>query len=515
MRSGKRFLSVFLSVCMLSSFMAVTFHAYAEEDIAYAVSEYVTYDGNDHIGEVIEDLYQAEAAVKSGLDSLKRDINVVGMGLTKDNIDDFYFSLLFDNPQYFYVYTSYKYIYSEKDNSVISIKPKYITSDKEPGDDTEAEIAQQNIEINKMKTVFNKNTEKLMSSINDSMSDVEKLLALHDALACHMTYSKDTSGKYKMSVYTAYGSIAEGNGVCQAYTLGYSYLAKLAGIDDIHVVSNKYHSWNMVKLDEQWYHIDVTFDDPLKDTQGRVLHKYFLISDKKLLENDKSLNHSEWLPSYSAESSKYESSDYFWTKTESRIVFDGDRIYYVDMSNKDVLGYNHGIITEINSDGSEKIITEVKDRWNAESGFYVGNYTRLFKAGDYLYYNSPKSVIKVNVKDGTEEIVFTLPDDINSDNNIFGLERGDGVLYIGYAKTPNDIMTVIQYSYDFEDTVSDYKIGDVDKNGIINIYDATEIQKYLVGIDGNFDISFADVDGSGLVDINDSTAVQKLIVGLA
>lgn len=549
MNLRKRIISVFISACMIFSFASMAFQAGAEEEVAYGYSDFTTYSSSDdHVSEIIEDMYLAKAALKSGLDSLQRSINVRGMGLTKDNVDDFYFDFLFDNPQYFYVFTSYKFTYSSADQSVISIMPQYITSENKPGEDTAEEVAQQNIEIGEMKELFDKNTAELMSCIDDSMSDTEKLLALHDALASHVAYSKVPAGKYSKSIYTAYGAIAEGSGVCQSYSLAYSYLAKLAGIEDIQIVSNKYHSWNMVNLDDQWYHVDVTFDDPYENIQGRVMHKYFLISDSKLKENDSSSDHDPWTPAYSATSTVYDSGDYFWLNTTSQIIFDGGRVYYVDMPDSETGKYKTAAIKERDSEGQETVIAEVKDKWMSNGGgYYNANFTRLFKEGDYLYFNNPKSVMRISITDGNAETLYTLSDEIKDSCNIFGLAKGEDVIYVSYAGEPNEVMTIEEFAYVFGDgtteepsteepdepsteepdepenptdpdkpgdPVTEYEIGDVNKDGIIDIIDATEIQKYLAQLNNNMDIVFADVDGNGTISIDDSTAIQKILVHL-
>ena len=32
------------------------------------------------------------------------------------------------------------------------------------------------------------------------------------------------------------------------------------------------HAWNLIKLDGEWYQVDVTWDDPVWDRLGRVCH---------------------------------------------------------------------------------------------------------------------------------------------------------------------------------------------------------------------------------------------------
>jgi len=43
------------------------------------------------------------------------------------------------------------------------------------------------------------------------------------------------------------------------------------------------HTWNLVYLCGDWYHVDATFDDPLPDVAGRILYTYFNKSDTEMM----------------------------------------------------------------------------------------------------------------------------------------------------------------------------------------------------------------------------------------
>ena len=69
------------------------------------------------------------------------------------------------------------------------------------------------------------------------------------------------------------------------------------------------HTWNLVKLDGQWYHVDTTFDDPVvnEGTIDVLSYRYFNITDNQIL-----LDHS-------FDRSKYPvSSTIPYTKTPSK-----------------------------------------------------------------------------------------------------------------------------------------------------------------------------------------------------
>ena len=53
-------------------------------------------------------------------------------------------------------------------------------------------------------------------------------------------------------------------------------------------VSSESHIWNAVEIDNKWYHIDLTWDDPVVDDGKDYLkHDYFLVTTKELVEKEK------------------------------------------------------------------------------------------------------------------------------------------------------------------------------------------------------------------------------------
>lgn len=116
------------------------------------------------------------------------------------------------------------------------------------------------------------------------LSDVEKLQAAHDFIVLSAEYSKETEG----SQYSPYTLLTENKGVCQAYALVLYRMLEMLGFEVQYVpgkVGEQLHAWVLVKLDHAWYHIDVTWDDPLPDRKGEVRYQYFLVSDRQLAQD--------------------------------------------------------------------------------------------------------------------------------------------------------------------------------------------------------------------------------------
>ena len=136
-------------------------------------------------------------------------------------------------------------------------------------------------------------TKKALAVVKPEMSDLEKALVLHDYIALNTEYDYQgyLNGNLPNSVFTIEGTLVEGKAVCQGYALAYQYLLNKVGIESKYVASSAMnHGWNLVKIFGRWYHVDVTWDDPVWDQLGQVKHQYFLLSDAGIM----GLKHYSW-----------------------------------------------------------------------------------------------------------------------------------------------------------------------------------------------------------------------------
>ncbi len=138
--------------------------------------------------------------------------------------------------------------------------------------------------------------------ITEDMTDFEKELALHDWLVAHCKYDESTHDREtpegRADNTNPYGVLAKNYGICLGYATTFQLFMDLAEVECITVVGAAFdsrddHAWNMVKLDGKWYCVDVTWDDPLwnsdmaaKAVWDRVHHEYFNITSEEMRESN-------------------------------------------------------------------------------------------------------------------------------------------------------------------------------------------------------------------------------------
>ena len=142
-----------------------------------------------------------------------------------------------------------------------------------------------------MKT-FYAEADKYLSLVDDSMDEFTKAVVLHDAMALDAEYVITKRYEDGVEVYSNnYHQMMEKWGRCETYTEVYAYLLSQVGIYSEIINSEEMnHEWLKVRLDGTYYHVDLTFDDPIPDRLGRVSHKYFLYSDEVFSAEDESVN---------------------------------------------------------------------------------------------------------------------------------------------------------------------------------------------------------------------------------
>ncbi|MBE6903024.1 MAG: hypothetical protein E7480_00245 [Ruminococcaceae bacterium] len=136
---------------------------------------------------------------------------------------------------------------------------------------------------------FSKSVIEKLSQKNKTQYEMVK--AIHDFVVSE--YSYDTSSENE--IHNPSDLIEQSKGVCSAYTGLIYKLLQEAGIESriilldakgLNGAQNEAHTWNLIKLDNLWYHMDATWDDPITILDsGKIRYDYFLKSDETILKD--------------------------------------------------------------------------------------------------------------------------------------------------------------------------------------------------------------------------------------
>jgi hypothetical protein len=132
---------------------------------------------------------------------------------------------------------------------------------------------------------------RLVPKLSGTLTDpYDKYLAFHDWLINKNSYGwlSETEDPKRLLSGQAYSALSFGTGICGAYARAMLVLCEAAGIPCRLVLGDAgggtsgwtRHAWNLVQVDGSWYHMDVTFDDPVGVTVLR--YNYFNVTDEEL-----------------------------------------------------------------------------------------------------------------------------------------------------------------------------------------------------------------------------------------
>lgn len=129
----------------------------------------------------------------------------------------------------------------------------------------------------------------IASEISDDMSDYEKELAIHDFITGwsrfdYSVFGRSASDGFTDGSDTPYGVLIDQSAMCHGYSSTFQLFMDMLDIECMTVFgipssNGVEHSWNMVKLDGEWYCVDCAWDDPIG---GSPCHTYFNVTSDYL-----------------------------------------------------------------------------------------------------------------------------------------------------------------------------------------------------------------------------------------
>ena len=281
----------------------------------------------------------------------------------------------------------------------------------------------------------------ILNRVDPGFSDLEKALFLHDYLAENFEY--DTT----LENHNPYIMLTSGVGVCQAYTALYAELLSRCGIESTYVKNDAInHIWNGIQIGGQSYHVDVTWDDSVGKSDGKVGHYFFLLSDDGLRSPNAPDSHGNgWQSRYTFQSTTYDQA--FFKTAYSAFKYVAPYWYVIDegMYLQKCSSYLTDPVQVL------KIFNGVWKRYGS-SVYYSGPFSGLGLNGDLLYYNTTEAIMSYNTGTGEVNSVYIYTD---GGGYIYGSHVFDSVLYytIGTTPDPENIVSRETLTLTLDDTV--------------------------------------------------------------
>ena len=203
--------------------------------------------------------------------------------LTPDDVHRLFESVMIDHPEIFWFrFNDDSYV--DSNGKVVRVELGFRYTKEE------AEAATEKI----MESI-----QPFIESINDSMSDFEVVLRAYETLVNLVDYDTLTLDKQDLQtprerrskpdpIRTVYGVFVDKKAVCAGYARAFQLILNAVGIESA-FVSSGVHAWNLVKLEGDYYHIDVTWADSsntkASDDGGDAIdYSFFCVTTEEILK---------------------------------------------------------------------------------------------------------------------------------------------------------------------------------------------------------------------------------------
>lgn len=238
---------------------------YVETELAHKTHYYYNSLNDEHQKRAYREIYKAVNAFEKNCKA----------PIPASDINKIFTAVCYDNYEFFWVSNEFSYI---DYNDYVEIIFKY-NNTKEEADKITAELE---VKVN-----------EILNGASQFSTDYEKELYFHDYICNNSVYDEST---LETVGSTAYNLFLNGTAICEGYARAMQMLLERAGIPNYLIVGEgtsdgktESHMWNIVNIDGQNYHLDVTWDDA--DAYEEPSYLYFNVTDLQI-----STDHSKLEP---------------------------------------------------------------------------------------------------------------------------------------------------------------------------------------------------------------------------
>ena len=213
--------------------------------------------------------------LQSGIEAFRTEF--VYLNETNEGICGVFKAVLADHPEYFWLTGSSKGTVETLGSSVkVYFRPEFVGSSSA-------------LQLRSEKSAFDAKVSELIA-LAKRRSNVlyEQIVFLHDHMVRHTDYRMNVS-----HCFDAYGCLVLGKAVCAGYAAAFQVLmnrlgvecGRLHGSSSSQLTGETSHEWNYIRLQDGYYFIDVTWDDPAVaggSTGDNLSHVFFGLNLREL-----------------------------------------------------------------------------------------------------------------------------------------------------------------------------------------------------------------------------------------
>ena len=186
------------------------------------------------------------------------DYTISYSSLSLERATEIFLMFNYSNPQYYFINGGYAYIESRG-----ILVPTFYTEFQSGSKRSQATQAMKN-------TITS-----WESTIASAGSTEQKAKAAHDLIAKKVQYDDNYLTNPENPFHqSAYSVFCDDHSVCAGYTKAVEMLMNGAGIDTIALLSTD-HAWNMIRINDSWYHTDCTWDDMDGYSGYEMIYNFF------------------------------------------------------------------------------------------------------------------------------------------------------------------------------------------------------------------------------------------------
>ena len=269
-----------------------------------------------------------------------------------------------------------------------------------------------------------KMAEMLAVTCLPDMTDWQKALSVHEYIVLHTVYDE------QLRLNTGYDSLVGGSTVCYGYAMLYMDAMNRLSIPCQIVIcyntgDGNGHAWNLLQLDGQWYHVDLTWDDPVPDIYGYVSHANFIKTDVQF-QSAEEPHDFEWIALETAAEEPYELVKWLENSQSSVCFVDANHVVY-----RQERGEGYRILSyDLTTQEETTLYSFDRQVVNLGKGQYLYPTTGICYWNGRIYFNREDRVLSM-LPDGSDvQKVYSRDTD---DRYILGCMVIEGVLYLSLS----------------------------------------------------------------------------------